>query len=315
MSQLKANSQEKNHEKGNIPSEKSVPDSHGSEPSGNTNNQKARAWMITWNNYTEDDILYVLEICKEKCEDFVFQTEIGLDKKTPHLQIFIKFQNQYHFETVRKMFKNNHIEKCRNADKAKLYCSKNDLTFSGRRWEKQKAISKRRDIVIPINENNLFDWQKNIVNLMNGPIEERKIYWYFDKIGNTGKSTFTRFMVHKYPNKVLAISGKASDIKYGVMSFLENQDNDLYMCIFDFERTNEEYISYSAIEQVKNGLFYNTKYESKMVLFNKPQIIIFANFKPDLKALSLDRWVITELTNSAVSTPPAKIEKNILLSF
>ena len=36
----------------------------------------------------------------------------------------------------------------------------------------------------------------------------------------------------------------------------------------DFTRDVEEYVSYQAIEAIKNGIFYNTKYESKMITYN-----------------------------------------------
>ena len=63
----------------------------------------------------------------------------------------------------------------------------------------------------------------------------------------------------------------------------------------DFTRDVEEYVSYQAIEAIKNGIFYNTKYESKMITYNSPHVIIFANFFPDITKLSSDRWVIREL--------------------
>lgn len=67
------------------------------------------------------------------------------------------------------------------------------------------------------------------------------------------------------------------------------------MAIFDYTRSQEEYISYEALEAVKNGIFYNNKYESGMVVYNTPHVIVLSNFRPDLSKLSADRWRIKEV--------------------
>lgn len=71
---------------------------------------------------------------------------------------------------------------------------------------------------------------------------------------------------------------------------------DLKMVIFDLERRQENFVSYSAMEQVKNGCFFSSKYESEIVVFNYVHVVVFANFAPDLQALSADRWNITNIT-------------------
>lgn len=58
----------------------------------------------------------------------------------------------------------------------------------------------------------------------------------------------------------------------------------------------ENYVSYEAIESVKDGIFFSGKYESGMTIFNQPHIICFANFAPDIGKMSSDRWKIFELS-------------------
>ena len=57
----------------------------------------------------------------------------------------------------------------------------------------------------------------------------------------------------------------------------------------EFTRSQEQFVSYQAIEEVKNGILFNNKYEAKMVVFNNPHVVVFSNFEPDYKALSSDR--------------------------
>lgn len=39
----------------------------------------------------------------------------------------------------------------------------------------------------------------------------------------------------------------------------------------------------------------STKYESTTFFFNKPIVLVFANFKPDRSKLSSDRWNVIVL--------------------
>jgi hypothetical protein len=64
--------------------------------------------------------------------------------------------------------------------------------------------------------------------------------------------------------------------------------------IYDLARTyadNIEHI-YTTIENLKNGVYLSTKYESGQRIYKVPTIVILANFKPDTSKLSGDRWNI-----------------------
>ena len=57
-----------------------------------------------------------------------------------------------------------------------------------------------------------------------------------------------------------------------------------------------------SIEEIKNGCFASSKYESKMVIMNSPHILCFANELPDTQKLSRDRWNLHDL-NPEVENP------------
>jgi len=92
----------------------------------------------------------------------------------------------------------------------------------------------------------------------------------------------------------LYVSGKGADVKHTVSEWIE-KNGEIDIILWDLPRTMEDYVSYSAIEELKNGIFHSGKYESKMVLFNSPHVIIFANFPPRESALSADRWKIKRI--------------------
>ena len=90
--------------------------------------------------------------------------------------------------------------------------------------------------------------------------------------------------------------------KFGVVRFENGKNADIRyayiyepIVIFDFSRSVEERVNYEIIESIKNDIFFSSKYESGMKLFNVPHVIIFANFYPDQNKLSLDRWDIREV--------------------
>ena len=54
---------------------------------------------------------------------------------------------------------------------------------------------------------------------------------------------------------------------------------------------------YAAMEKIKDGLFFNTKYESVMKYRLKPaHVIVFANGDPQRDRLAADRWDVRPLS-------------------
>lgn len=257
---------------------------------GNTKILRARIWVWTLNNPTEDHKQQMKCYCEKECIAYVYQLEIG-KQGTPHLQGYWEFKNPRYFTGLKKDWPTIHLEKCRDTAAAKAYCQKDD-TKAGPTERNDKRIRKITD---PLANVILHPWQQNIKNMLTTVPDNRTIHWIYDSNGNMGKTTLAKHLCIHHPGKVLYMSGKSSDIKYGVKTFLDNPENDLKMVIFDFTRTTENFISYQAMEEVKNGLFYNTKYESCMCVFDSPHIVVMANFKPNLEAMSTDRWNITEL--------------------
>lgn len=74
---------------------------------------------------------------------------------------------------------------------------------------------------------------------------------------------------------------------------LEKKPPDII--IYDYTRTQESFISYQSIEEVKNGIFFSGKYEGKMIIYDSPWVIVFANYPPELQAMSSDRWIVKEI--------------------
>jgi len=138
----------------------------------------------------------------------------------------------------------------------------------------------------------LYEWQKDLLNIINQPVNPRKIYWRHASDGCEGKTSFSKHIC--MTRNAILLSGKVADIKDGVARHLAKH-KELDVAIFHFVRSDEEYISYAGIESIKDGIFFSGKFESSMCMFNSPHIIIFANFAPKLNKLSKDRWDVCDI--------------------
>jgi hypothetical protein len=140
-----------------------------------------------------------------------------------------------------------------------------------------------------------YEWQKEVISQMETNSKTRNIIWIYDGIGNSGKTMLCKYIVLK--NQGVSSSayylgyGKAWDIKYE-LSRIKGEHPKLL--IFDFTRTKPFAFDmteiYSVIEEIKNGIYLSTKFESTMVITPIPHVFVFSNELPPYKALSSDRW-------------------------
>jgi len=137
------------------------------------------------------------------------------------------------------------------------------------------------DKVITINENELYTWQRNIIEIIQNKCEWncRKMYWYYGPQG-CGKTQFIKYLVINY--NAIILNGAPRDMKNGVVEYLK-ANNDIAPGLivsnigYDKDMNN---IHYSGYEDIKDLTFYSGKYEGKMVCKNNPHLIIFANNPP-----------------------------------
>ncbi len=250
---------------------------------------KARTYFFTWNNYPND---WEKRLKKLNWNKIACQEGIG-QNSTKHIQGVIYFKNARHRSAIRKEIPEMWFEKCKNLKKAIEYCNKLD-TRNGKILNFGFEINFHRvkDLYNPLIATK---WQTDILDVIKEEPDPRKIYWIWESLGNTGKTTLAKHICIENEDSI-CLSGKAADMKYGIIKFHENKAYYPKIILLDIPRSLEGYISYSGIEAIKNGLFFSTKYESSMAIFNAPHIIIFANFYPEVDRLSLDRWEILTLS-------------------
>lgn len=247
----------------------------------------SKNWCFTWNNYPENWKPY---FSSNKIDKYVIGREVG-ELGTPHLQGYICFKSKVRPLSVIKD-KTIHWEKTRKVQESIKYCMKDgDFEVKNIRVEKPLKI---------LQDDQLYDWQKDIIQILKKEPDDRKIYWFWDRKGGIGKSVFTKKICYEYG--ALLLVGKSADMKHGIVEYKKAEYVFPEIVIMDLPRSfNKSYLSYTGIEEVKNGLFFSGKYEGRMCLFNSPTLIVFSNEEPDYTKLSEDRYVVKEVLPQPLS--------------
>ncbi len=264
---------------------------------GNTNKLRAKQippakhWEFTLNNYSKADISKIETIDSSIVPIIVGQSEIG-DKGTPHLQVTFSYAKKGRPISMFKELLGHarcSFRKVRNISKCREYCSKDET--HDKVWRYVRGYKRPRPLAT-ITYDMLKPYQKSIADFFQKPCDprfSREIYWLWEPQGNMGKTILSAFFVDC--RDALVISGKRDNCFYGVMKYMEAHNGaGPDIVIFDVPRSNIDYVSYTAIEKVKDGLFFSGKFESGMVRFNRPHILILANEPPVRDKLSEDRW-------------------------
>lgn len=238
--------------------------------------------FFTWNNYNSSDIEHLVETLKKFAYKGKIQSEVGANG-TPHLQGMIWCKDK-HRDTEFKLPKEIHWETLKDTENVRDYCAK-DETHDGL-FRVSWGFPKPLKLITPSKP-----WQLKIIEILQQDPDDRKVYWFWSQEGGIGKSQFAKYLVAK-ENCLFFEEGKKADIMHLIF---EAPEDRLERIVIDVPRDNGNNISYKAIESIKNGLIYSSKYEGGYKLFNSPHVIIFANMPPQEERLSADRWVIENI--------------------
>lgn len=256
-------------------------------------NFQARHWIATISkkvlieNKLENETDF-LEFLKKICLEYICQLEKG-EGGFEHYQCYLHTDKKYFKELSRELF-NSHVEMCKSKHAVQYYCEKQESKIgTTHKWKRGKY-----DNIKTLKFEQMYDWELEIINIIEKEADDRKIYWYWDEMGGCGKTSFCKYLVIKHD--AIYVKGKKGDMLYVAAQFPDSN-----IVLIDLSRTVEERVPYEAIEDLKNGLYMSGKYESSFIVRNPPHMFIFANFPPDEKALSKDRWQIREIERQATA--------------
>lgn len=279
----------------------------GSGAEGNTNSalKKKRSdnrmssccnYTLTWNNYTDKNIKDLGLWVHKYCKIAFISKEIG-DGNTPHLQGYVSLIHKTRRDTLSKITDKKIHWEVAKASNASMYCDKmgNEPNVIIN-WDLKKNKNKPVPFTDKLETLQKFKWEEFIDLLWEQPLDDRKIFWIWEPNGEMGKTIYARHIAKKYESSMLYLTGKASDMKCAVARRINENKKELKIVLLDFTMSEEDMkISYSGIEQIKNGIFFSGKYESDMVKYDWPHIVCFANFTPDVKRLAINRWIVLRI--------------------
>lgn len=249
-------------------------------------------WFFTFNNYEKSDIIGLRIKFNSLCKKYIFQEETGKEG-TQHLQGSISLIKKARLTELKKIDERIHWETTKNCKAADAYCCKEE-TRTGEVWshEKKKAFIRTKskfDDITP---------REDILNIIKEEPDNRTINWIWSEEGGVGKTSTCAYIERNYEGVCIA-NGKGADIKNSIVQHLE--ENQLDVLIINVPRCNENYVSYAAIEEIKDGLIYSGKYEGGFANIEHPHVIVISNFYPDITKLSEDRWNIINIKKNSVN--------------
>lgn len=234
---------------------------------------------------------------------YVYQLEKCKTSGRLHYQWVAHFEHAKKFSAIRNSMLNSHVEQVGNSaksnwDAAVDYCRKEDTRVAGP-WHLRVA-RKLPDPPAP-----RPGWGADLYERISEPCmpSDRKVLWIYDPRGGAGKTTFAKYAL-KHLN-VLYVTGKSGDMKYLLKEHVEKH-GDVDVIFVDVTRTQENFLAYQGIEELKNGICVSTKYECAVVQFPVPHVVVFSNNLPNYAAMSMDRWEVITVSEkeefSAFST-------------
>jgi len=143
----------------------------------------------------------------------------------------------------------------------------------------------------PVIDLQLCRWEHELWEELQGEPHPRKIIWYVDDLGGSGKSTFIRWVLgsNVQGGAQLLAGGQHQRILYAV--------EPVRIHFFDFARGmglgDDAHFPYVPIEQIKNGLVpAGGMYGAGSRVLGPNHCVCFSNTMPDLSKFSNDRWDI-----------------------
>ena len=235
--------------------------------------------------------------------------EFGKQKIHPHWQIYFELTNETQKIKTEMTdllgHERFHVKKADGTKEQNV-----SYVFGVNKYYEGGFVVYRKNVKTPWNYNeepvvfwNKFKprpFQQDVIDLALTAPDRRTIYWFYDTIGNTGKTIVSEYL-HIFHGAIIT-GGKNEDMKNAITRWQETTESNPKIIIMDLARSDIiGDTTFRGIESIKNGLFFDGKYESAMVhSFAKPHVFIFSNYSPEkyMDLFSKDRWKIFNIVDN-----------------
>lgn len=139
-----------------------------------------------------------------------------------------------------------------------------------------------------------FPWHQEFFEFLAFKPDRRKVYWIWEETGNVGKSWMALYLFNYKLAYCVQQTGGGTNFST-IMYNAVKSGWDQKILIFDFPREAETKSIYQCIEFVCNRMVTTTKYQGGSFVIKRPLIVVLANFRPNFKKMSLDRWILRSI--------------------
>jgi len=283
----------------------------------------AKNWCFTLNNYTD---LHLSVLDSFPCSYIIYGKEVAPTTGTPHLQGYVQLEKKLRLGGLTKLLQANWLVAKGSPDQNITYCSKEgDVYTRGTPTEKgsrsdleafkdavkdgmhsmKRAREEHSEIlakyprfaneyirdhvpIAPLAPHPLRDWQAQLNAQLNLPPSDRTINFVVDLIGNTGKTWFAKYYCNLHEDAQILESAKKADMAHAI-------NTTTRVLFVNCTRTQNEFLNYSFLEAVKDGLVFSPKYESGMKHIVPCHVVVLMNEEPSYTSLSQDRYNIIRI--------------------
>lgn len=238
-------------------------------------------WCFTLNNYKVEQVEQMEQVLRHECRWYIFQEEVGAEG-TPHLQGTLCLKVKQRMTQLKVIDRAIHWEPTKSVAASKVYCSK-EATSTGRIYTYGVEVPERIIVEEP------RTWQLQIMDIIRQPPDTRTVHWFWEPDGGVGKTSLCKYLVVKH--NALMLTGKSADMFHMLAKYPSKRK----LIVIDCPRSQQDFLNYGAIEQIKNGLVFSGKYEGAQLVFNCPHVIVFANEEPRYEKMSADRWKVVRI--------------------
>jgi len=199
------------------------------------------------------------------------------------------------------------VDRAQDYETAKIYSSAEEKRLEGTCFYSNlvTVTYSENDIKLLDDKEKRFPWQTSFMCIFfnetetdYNPSDSRAIHWIADTIGNSGKSTFLKWLHCRFQHNTKISFGSSAQIRTAV---IEKGPKRMYFV--DIPRTlgsDDNMCSiYNILEDISNGYIETAMHGNpRELVMDPPHLVVFSNMYPQIESLSYDRWKIYKITHT-----------------
>lgn len=172
-----------------------------------------------------------------------------------------------------------------------------------------KPIEWGRPIKNPIkSEDDMFEWQLDIIKSVKYEPDDRIVNWIYDKNGGKGKTQFIKYCWENEKEKMCWITPNGTQRDIMALFYEELKggwrgDTIMINLAKSATAASDMCHIYTVIENFKDGTIYTSKYKGGKMMTPSFHVWVYSNMFPDVERLSEDRWNILKIGDKKEFVP------------